>query len=145
MFNQFGNVDFSSDGYQPRFVILFCKDSDGGVLTFLILIDFHFLAIFVIHVDDVSARLSAALMLRAQIELSMANGDETPDEAEKAAIEQLKSDLDRYESHHHEGAFLDLGLAMAKLASKLHDHDWERQILNKLAPHIIPEFIAHRA
>ncbi|MBQ9817313.1 MAG: hypothetical protein IJM59_07610 [Proteobacteria bacterium] len=99
---------------------------------------------FVIHVDDVSARLSAALMLRAQIELSMANGDETPDEAEKAAIEQLKSDLDRYESHHHEGAFLDLGLALAKLAAKLQDRTWEQELLNKLEPHIIPEFMAHR-
>ena len=99
---------------------------------------------FVIHVDDVSARISAALMLRAQIELSMANGDETPDEAEKAAIEQLKSDLDRYESHHHEGAFLDLGLALAKLAAKLRDRSWEQELLNKLEPHIIPEFMAHR-
>ncbi len=100
---------------------------------------------FVDHVDDVSARQAGALMIRAQLEASLAASDGRLDDNEQQAFEQLLKDLARYESHHHEEAFIDLGISLAKIAWKSGNSQTAEELLERLESHICEAFMSHRA
>ncbi len=100
---------------------------------------------FVDHVDDVCAKQAAALMLRAQIDLTQSQGNMTVDEGEIAAFEQLVNDLSRFEAHHHAAAFIDLGLELIQIAEKIGRIDTAKDILKRLDSWIVSPYMAHRA
>ena len=103
---------------------------------------------FIQHVDDVSAKQSAALMLRAQYEVSLqASGGDTVnlDKVENASYQQLLSDCSRYLQHGHIEAFLDLGLELANLSFRTGDIEQSKALITQLEPHIDPTFMAWRA
>lgn len=100
---------------------------------------------FVAHVDDVAARQAAAMMLLAQVEISRTHGEASLDENEKAAFDQLLHDLDRFEAHHHEVAFLDLGISLVRIAAISGQRECAKGLLERLEPHIDAAWMAHRA
>lgn len=99
---------------------------------------------FVDHVDDVSARQAGALMLRAQAEQAFSNGDGVLSDNEIKAFEQLLKDFERYESHHHAEAVIDLGLALAGIAMRSGSREKAEYMLGRVEKQIVPEFMAHR-
>ncbi len=102
---------------------------------------------FVHHLDDVSAKIAAAMMLRAQYEQSCADacGDTIQlDAAEQAAFNQLYNDMMRYRDHQHIGGFLDLGLQLAQLSLRAGLGDRLVQILQIIKNDIEPQNMAWR-
>ncbi|MBR4985797.1 MAG: hypothetical protein IKY83_08665 [Proteobacteria bacterium] len=88
---------------------------------------------FVAHVDDVSAKCAACLMLRAQFAGALKTDSAAVlDDAERKAFAQLLADLERYDSHHHIEGVLDLGLGLAKIAEMTGDRDLEAQLLDRV-------------
>lgn len=99
---------------------------------------------FVEHVDDVSAKLAAAMMLCAQVEQTRLDnhGMVTLDEAENEAFEQLKADMIRFEAQNHITAFMDLGLELAKICQILGQTEQKQTLLNRIEPYLSPAFAA---
>ena len=103
---------------------------------------------FVHHVDDVSAKIAAAMMLRAQYEQSHieAGGDTVQlDTAEQNAYNQLYNDMMRYRDHQHIAGFLDLGLQLAQLSLRAGLGDKLIQILQIMEDAIHPQDMAWRS
>ena len=103
---------------------------------------------FIHHVDDVSAKIAAAMMLRAQYEQSRkdAGGDTVAlDAAEQIAFNQLCDDMTRYRDHQHISGFLDLGILLAQLSLRTGMGDKLVHILQMMEPHIDPRKMAWRA
>ena len=103
---------------------------------------------FVHHVDDVSAKIAAAIMLRAQYEQSCAEagGDTVQlDAAEQTAFDQLFNDMMRYRNHQHIGGFLDLGLQIALLSLRAGLGTRLDQTLQSLKDAVDPQNMAWRA
>ena len=88
---------------------------------------------FVAHVDDVSAKCAACLMLRAQFaRVRKDDSNAVMDEAEQKAFAQLLEDFERYAAHHHIEGMLDLGLGLAKIAEMTGDRELEAKLLAKV-------------
>ena len=103
---------------------------------------------FIQHVDDVSAKCAAILMLRAQYEvyLIQSGGDTVMlDKAENASFIQLCEDCERYRKNGHIEAFLDLGLPLAMLSHRMGDVPKCMELAEQLKNYIQPEFMAYRA
>ncbi len=99
---------------------------------------------FVSHVDDVSARQAAALMLLAQTEQTYAQGNSGLDPNERTAFEQLLKDVDRFKCHHHVTATIDLALTVAEIAYKHGEGDAFDTLMKLLEEYIDPPFMAFR-
>ena len=97
---------------------------------------------FIEHVDDVSAKLAAAMMLCAQVEQTRLDhhGIVVLEESEIKAFEQLRNDMKRFELQKHSTAFIDLGLELAKICHVIGDETQKVEILNELQPYLTPEF-----
>ena len=101
---------------------------------------------FVDHVDDVSARQAAAMMLRAQYaEVLAQNPNADLDDMETQAFNQLLQDFDRFMSHHHVSASISLGLILAKIARMRKDEATAQRILLTLGVYVEPQWMAHAA
>ena len=99
---------------------------------------------FVSHVDDVSAKQAAAMMLLAQTEQTYAQGNSGLDPNEYAAFEQLLRDIERYKSHHHITGMLDLALTVAEIAYKHGEGSAFDTLMNLLEEYIDPSCMAYR-
>lgn len=99
---------------------------------------------FVSHVDDVSAKQAAALMLLAQSEITYSQGNSGLDENERSAFEQLVKDVERYKNHRHITAMLDLALTTAEIAYKHGEGDAFNALMKLLHDYINPQFMAFR-
>ena len=101
---------------------------------------------FVDHVDDVSARQAAAMMLRAQYaEVLAQNPKADLDDNETQAFNQLLQDFERFMSHHHISAGIALGLILAKIAHMRKDDDTVQRLLYALEKYIDPKWMAYSA
>ncbi len=88
---------------------------------------------FVAHVDEVSAKCAACLMLRAQFAHALkADAHAVMDDAEEKAFAQLLEDWERFAAHHHVEGMLDLGLGLAKIAEMKGDRALEARLLAKI-------------